>query len=276
MKEFFTLRAFLIFLTMISLNLFSGSALIANPESPIKFYSKKDQLVISPAKSYVIISYNNPWSLFLVRMLREDEITSYLISEREARAKFLANGGEESSFRFQYNDTINFFALQKNRSFEKVGKFSTVVAQVEPGTYVIYGHGNSVGSKSYLYQCFCYGTVGFVAKPGEILDLGFAFTEPSSKPSIIPELKNEVNLGKSMSLDFVHFTTALRSRDKNEQLSSNLSTFNITKPNFFAVGHFIEPNAKTAGRLAPIPGILSYRLGEVIDERTGQAVRPNF
>jgi hypothetical protein len=53
----------------------------------------------------------------------------------------------------------------------------------------------------------------------------------------------------------------------------SLRSFPIERAEYHAVGLFHEPGAGSINRLAPIPGILRYDAGKVIDERTGQAVR---
>jgi len=146
-------------------------------------------------------------------------------------------------------------------------RLAFVLFDVPSGEYILYGH----GGRSAMFQCFCLGTIGFKAPPGQITDLGTMLTAQASRPTGIPELVDSANLGRSAS---GVAAVALRPSHPNED-SAGLDRANIRPARLFAVGPFVEPSVFSIYRLAPIPAVLRYDEGRVIDVATNTEALPH-
>ena len=236
-------------------------------------FRAKDQIELRPDKAYLLLRMDTDLYKFHLHVLRipsDQEVDDFFEARREAFEKAGARGSIEN-FPFNYQGKSNFFDLDPKKYISKAGKIANVLAEVDPGDYVVYG----MGYNEYLHQCFCLGTVGFEAKAGEITDLGTMITAKAWEPSDIPELAGETGLGKGAMVDFGLFAVALVPSGENSQFA-RLNSSKIEPADFHAVGPYTEPNSATINRLAPMPGVLAYRQGRVIDEATGKELPPNW
>jgi hypothetical protein len=90
--------------------------------------------------------------------------------------------------------------------------------------------------------------------------------------SDIPELKAETGFGSNA---FAPGTATLRP-ERATPVPDALRGATIRPVELRVVGKFFDPRATTINRLAPIPGIIEYDAGRVIDARTGQAAQNHF
>jgi hypothetical protein len=142
---------------------------------------------------------------------------------------------------------------------------------VTPGDYIFYGEGFG----GYLMECMCLGTVGFNAPAGQVTDLGTMLIAYAARPSAIPELAGEVDLGPSAMMDYALFAVALRPSHAGGGLPEGMAGATVMPARLRAVGTFVEPNTLLINRLAPIPGVLAYEAGRVIDVATGREALGN-
>ena len=173
------------------------------------------------------------------------------------------------SFVFDYQGAPNLFGVDHKKWLAADAATETVLIEARPGEYVLYGQGFA----GFLYQCLCLGTVGFNAPPGIVTDLGTYMTDNASKPSVFPELAAETNLGRTASMDYMLFATALRPASQTDAVPPSLDARAVRRAEFHAVGPFVDPNVMLINRLAAIPGVLEYRDGRVFDVATGQEAR---
>jgi hypothetical protein len=206
----------------------------------------------------------------LLRIPDDDELERY---EAEKQAAYAASSRKVSyeAFVFSYSGPPNLHGLQRSKAFAQDENYETVLAEVRPGDYVLYGHGYS----GFLYQCLCLGTVGFTAPAGRITDLGTFIMDRADKTSIHPELAEETGIGRTASIDWYLFAAALRPPRPEDALPPGLDAAKVDPAVLRAVGPFVDPNVMLINRLAAIPGVLAYRDGRVIDVRSGQEARPN-
>lgn len=172
------------------------------------------------------------------------------------------------TFDFVYEDISNLANVPMGKPLEKTDTGATHLLEVMPGDYVLYG----VGFAKALHTCLCLGTVGFAAPAGQITDLGTILIALAWRPSDIPELAGETNMGASVNGHVALWAVALR--PASGAVPAALT--GVTPADYRAVGKFLSPIAFNINRLAALPGVLGYRGGDVLDLRSGAVVSPNF
>ena len=124
--------------------------------------------------------------------------------------------------------------------------------------------------------CMCMGTVQFEVKAGQVTNLGnMLWALPQQKQDLTVAQLEAINAadmrakaGKPARPD------AYASPDLDMTVPDSLKDWPVVTAELHAHGKFNNYGAAIVSRLAPIPGVLSYRRDTVIDERTGQAL-PN-
>jgi hypothetical protein len=205
----------------------------------------------------------------ILRVPEAAELAAWEAAKQAAYAKSSRKVPYES-FAFRYDGAPNLHGLGHNKWLAEDETVSTILAEVRPGNYILYGHGYA----GFLFQCLCLGTVGFTAAPGRITDLGTFMTDTAAKQSVHPELAEETGIGPTASMDYNLFAAALRPPRPGEALPAGLDSAKVDPAALHAVGPFVDPNVMLINRLAAIPGVLEYREGRVIDVRTGQEAMP--
>jgi len=231
-----------------------------------------EPIQMSPDKAYLLIRIGLRGSTQDPVFLREPnsaEIAAYDSAKAVAFAK-KGSKGDPQTFIFDYDGAPNLLMLSHKKAFIADKDEATVVAEVQPGSYVLYGQGFG----SVLYQCHCLGTVGFDAAPGVITDLGTYLSDQASKPSVYPELAGETNIGPTARMDFVLFAGALVPPRATDSLPNGVDRLFIRPARLHAVGPFVDPNVMQINRLAPIGGVLRYDGGKVIDVASGVEMKP--
>ena len=175
------------------------------------------------------------------------------------------------NFSFVYEDIVNVANLPMGKPVEKSDTGATHLVEVGPGDYVLYG----VGFAKALHTCLCLGTIGFSAPAGQVTDLGQVLIAQAWRPSDIPELAGESNLGASVNGHIALWAAAVRPAS-GQPLPAMLQGQAVRSADYRAVGKFVSPLAFNINRLAALPGVLGYRGGDVIDLRSGGVVPPNF
>ena len=258
-----------------------GTPLVAKTEpaaAEFRQFKAGEPITLRADRAYVLLRIDTDlykFSGIILRVPGDDEIAAYEAAKQAAYAKLAAKRGDRmepiESFVFDYEGRPNLFSLSPGRSLVTVDKHATVLAEVTPGEYVFYGHGYG----SAIWQCFCLGTVGFTLQPGEVADLGTMLTEKAWEPSAVPELAGEAGLGESAMMDYGLFAVALRPVRPADWMPPGLDAARVTPAPFHAVGPFVETNTLLINRLAPMPGVLAYDEGKVIDVITGAELPPN-
>lgn len=244
------------------------------PGSDVHLFRSKESPQLRTDKAYVLVRFDTTLSPFAVDLLRlpdQQELNEYETAKIAAHAKAGPKAPPIEAFAFTYAGRPNLYELTSQKWFAQDAKIKTVLAEVPPGDYVLYGQG--IGG--VMVQCFCLGTVGFPLPAGRITDLGTMLLDYADRPSAIPELAGETNLGPSARSDYVLLAVGLRPLRGGEGIPSNLAATDIVPPRLHAVGSFVEPNTYLINRLAPIPGVLAYDAGHVIDVPSGKRLLNN-
>ena len=231
-----------------------------------------EPLTIRPDKAYLLVRIDRRGTTQDPVILREPdaaELARYEAAKAAAFAKRGGKGGIES-FLFDYDGPPNLFILSHGKSISSDKTQAVVLAEVRPGDYVIYGQGFG----KVLFQCHCLGTVGFTAAAGVVTDLGTYLSDDASKPSVYPELAGETNIGPTARMDFVLFVGGLVPAGANQPLPQGINPSSVRPAQFHAVAPFVDPNVMHINRLAPIPGVLRYEGGKVIDVASGNEAAP--
>lgn len=147
------------------------------------------------------------------------------------------------------------------RAFEKGAEQRTMLIEAVPGSYVVLG----IGYANIMQTCLCLGTVSFAAEPGRITDLGTMFMFAASEESPFPELAGETGLGASMNGHIFLWAAAIRPSAPGTPVPAVPGGMPVAPAGYRATGKFVVPFAFGVNRLAPIPGILGYDRGDVLD-----------
>ncbi len=268
---------------MSRLALLAGAVLAATPVAavaapqpePFRLVSPNEQPALRADRAYLMMRLEKPayagWqNAIFLKVPSPAELAGYEAAKRAAFAKAGRKAGAYEQFQFDYRGAPNLFAAIPKRAFATLGTQAVVLAEVPPGDYVFYGYGFA----KFVSACWCFGTVGFSAAPGKITDVGTIFIDRADKPSPFPELATETNLGPTAAMDFVLWSGALRPPRAGDAVPAALAGAPRTGATFHAVGPWVDPNVMYANRLAPIPGVLRYDEGRVINVPTGKEMSP--
>lgn len=200
-----------------------------------------------------------------IRLPRADELDAYEVAKRIAFAKAGAKAGDYQSFAFDTGKMNNIYGLDLGKGFANQGTTRTFLVEVEPGTYVLAG----VANHRAMWQCFCLGTVEVQAKAGVITDLGTILIERADRPSSEPELASVTNLGTMGRIDYQLFAGAIRPLRDGASPLTGLYNIPGVAAQYRATAPFVIRSALLPNFLAPLPGVLEYRRGEVFDVKAG-------
>lgn len=171
------------------------------------------------------------------------------------------------NFRFSYFGIKNRQNIDAGRAYIKAKPANTFLVEAVPGSYVLYGAGWQAATST----CLCLGTIGFVAEPGVITDLGEIIIAYAHEKSDRPELAGETGLGPSVNMGHhLLFAVAVKPAQDATNAPATLPKDKIRPANYQAVGKYVTSAVFSINRLAPIPGILAYENGKVIDVKTGK------
>lgn len=180
------------------------------------------------------------------------------------------------AFDFVWSEKSNTENIQFNSPFMKSGDDTLYVVEVPAGEYVLYGAAIGGSFDAHLHLCFCLGTVGFNAKAGEITDLGFFLGDSARWKSPIPELAAESDFGPSSDTVITLLTGTVRPVRSGDLVPPQLAGMLIKAADYHAVGRYFHPAAFGVNRLVPVPGVLAYDRGKVIDVKSGLVMPDHF
>lgn len=201
-----------------------------------------------------------------IRLPRADELEGYEAAKRKAFAKAGAKAGDYQTFAFDTGKMNNIYGLDLGKGFANLGTTRTFLVEVEPGTYVLAG----VANHRAMWQCFCLGTVELQAKAGVVTDLGTILMERADRPSSEPELASVTGLGSMARIDYQLFAGGIR---PGIFPVAGITTIPVVAAPYRASAPFVIRSALLPNFLAPLPGVLEYRRGEVFDVKA-QAILP--
>jgi hypothetical protein len=173
-----------------------------------------------------------------------------------------------ATFNFVYTGIYNLVSMDSGRAFVRGQPETIYLLEVMPGDYVFYGLNWGAG----IHVCMCLGTVGFAAAPGIVTDMGYLLADRVDRVSAIPELRAESGFGPGANAELAYTGATVRLPRSDTSVPEMLRSFEIRPAAYRAVGRFVEPHALSINRLAPVPGILDYDGGHVLDAATGQEV----
>jgi hypothetical protein len=267
-----TIGTFLRIACLIGLGIAAPVSAKYDAERDFRQVKSAESLQLRADRAYLLLRIDTTRLNFgpaILRVPTRQEVDDYEIVKKEAHAKAGKKAGPLESFSFDYQGRPNLFLILPKVSIAAAGKIKTVLVEVSPGDYVLYGIGG-------VYECFCLGTVGFSAQSGQITDLGTMITDWAWQPSVYLELSGEVDLGPSADIDYGLFATAMRPKRSSDSMPVGLDTSKVKSASYRAVGPFLEPSTNLINRLAPMPGVLAYDQGRVIDVITGKEAPSNM
>jgi hypothetical protein len=179
------------------------------------------------------------------------------------------------TFDFVYDEIQNLQHIDAARALARGRPESLYLVEVVPGDYVLYGVTWEAGPP-VMSVCMCLGTVGFSARPGVVTDLGQFVADTVHEVSAIPELRAESGFGPSIYGYRILIGATVRPARPGLTIPAALRGAEIRPADYHAVGKFLDPGAMAINRLAPVPGVLAYDGGRVVDVASGRAVPDNY
>lgn len=248
---------------------------VARDDPAFRQNAAGEPLTLRPDRAYVLIrvkkSAHAGWvAPTFLRVPGEAEIAAFEQLRRAAYAKAGSRAGPYEEFAFQHKDFGNLYGVNLGRNVAETDTLRTVMLDLAPGTYVLVGNGMRRG----MWTCFCLGTVQLTVAAGELADGGTFFGEMASKPSVEPELAAVTNRGSMAQMDYASMAGAVRPYRDSDPVPPALAATKRSPADYRAVGAFVLREALLVNFLAPVPGVLDYRRGEVVDVKTGQIVPP--
>lgn len=275
----------------------------AKPKAPPEFVqiTAKEGVSIKPDKAYILYRTNaTGHGPAFMRIPTRAELDAYAQAKREAfekdkpkliaaREKIIAQKAADEtagrpsraivppeptldSYDFVYTDVLNLQGLDPGKALEKGEGERVMLLEATPGDFVLYG----TGWRNVITTCMCLGTVGFSARAGEIVDLGTILVDIAWQKSAVPELAGETGLGASVNGHLALFAMALRPAAVGGAKPAALASLTVQPAKFRAVGSFVAPGLFNINRLAPVPGVLAYDEGRVVDVQSGKVAPDNF
>lgn len=229
-------------------------------------------------RAYFLFRSDSGVSPVFLRIPTEAEMQAYDAAKREAfakaepklvakRAEAIAAGKPAppiptlEDFNFVWDKVQNAQTVNMGKALEKAGKAKTMLIEALPGRYVLYG----MGFQQVFQTCLCLGTVSFTGEAGKVSDLGTWFVSPAGAQSDVPELAAETGFGPSMNGHIVTWAAAVRPATSSSPVPALLAGKPIAPADYRATGKFVAGFAFGINRLAPIPGVLGYDRGNVLD-----------
>ena len=254
---------------------------------------------LDPAKAYLLVRSPLSLDVKLLRDARPDEVQAYKAERAaalvKARAKYArrlagyegdikawnsmrpeARVGQtkperpveptDENLAFKGMESDKFVTLWGGRVFDKPSQARLIA--VDPGTYRIYGQMIEGNNGSMFGFCLCMGSVQFDAAPGRITDLGsFRYPLAEALREKVKPSWNGLTPGKGG-------LTGMRVEPMRpaDPVPASLAALPREAAAYRAAGKIDNFFGVSIDRLTALPGILSYRRDEVIDERAGAAV----
>jgi hypothetical protein len=159
------------------------------------------------------------------------------------------------NFAFAPPEQDNFIDVTRGREFERTASGYTYFRAVDPGTYIVYGPMIET-PQAILGVCLCMGSVRFDARPGQIVDLGELRLEPEASAG--PAEGRFVGDGRLPSPTIVPAGPGVA-------LPARLAGLPVTPAEFRAADRMPNYFGILIDRLGPMPGVLAYEQGRVID-----------
>ncbi|MBV7259229.1 hypothetical protein [Erythrobacter crassostreae] len=258
------------FITACALALTLPVSALAKDDTSFAQLRKEEAVTVNPEKAYFLFRVPDAAnSIFFLRVPSKADLAAYETAKRaEYDRKKRKMPYEE--FVFDWEEVPNLFEVRPKRKYVEIGdKLRVQIVEAPAGEYVVYG----VGYNGYMYQCNCMGTVGFVAEPGKVTDLGTYLVSNAWDPSPHPELKDESGLGRVARMDFGMFAFGIRPVEGEAFVPAQLAGSEIVPAPYRAIGPWVDRRRIHANRLAAIPGVLEYREGIPFDPVTGDELR---
>lgn len=280
-----------------------AAAMAGAPADQMREIRAGEAVTIQPDKAYILLRTYRPKGtpniepLFL-RVPDDAEMDAYIAARnaafREAepqliaarvkalakaeRAKAQGKAGREAippvptvdNFNFVWKGHANVENVESKHAFVDADPVRTYLIEAPSGQYVLYGASYRGGLRIALHGCFCLGSVSFVAKAGTIVDLGFVLIDQAKTRAAIPEVAVESGFGPSSDPFLPLIAGTVRPVTAKDPVPAEIKRFTIEPADYRAVGKFFHPGASGINRLIPVPGVLAYDGGKVIDVKSGQ------
>lgn len=175
----------------------------------------------------------------------------------------------------EYAKRVNVQSVDDGKPFYQTKAESIYLVEAPPGRFVVYGISWGSGIAG-VHTCFCLGTVGFEVAPDVITDIGYFYGDKIHSVSKIPELAAESGFGPSSDVLGGYLLGGTIRPARAESSLPPALALPVTPARFFAVGKYYSVIAGGINRMVPIPGVLDYDRGKVVDVQSGKVATDNF
>ncbi len=277
----------------------ASAQIYQRPDDMEYFKQKKAPTALEPDSGYVFVRLAKSANKFmaaptLIRTLTDEEVNAYEALKRQKfekakaknekrRAKRIADKAEAKKKRVPYNkpippvltydrfvieyeDVSNVYQVWARKEYRKTERGREVFFKLSPGNYVVY---------DIAGVCMCMGTVQFQVKAGEITDMGMIVADAYDRGGQISEFPEIEAFSKDHGeyrAGFPYAASAIRPATPEMDFPEELLGLKRVNADYRAKGKMPMFFSSMLDRLVPMPGVLSYRLDKIIDERTGETI----
>lgn len=257
-------------------------------------FREGDTVPVSPDRGYVLMRLpERSYNVLLMRYLTPEQLDKFDAARRAAfeaakpkadadRAKIIADnakGGTKKvpdeltldTFVFRYDLMANVLIMKAKYPFatDTTGKY--YLFGLPPGTYAIIGM-SFTGGGEHMNSCACMGSVKFEVKPGRITDMGLVLTGTVGAPVEYPELADYTGKTIVHPPQPVPGAIGLRPYDPAMPRPATLPALPIEVADYRAQGRIPNFFYSMITRMAPVKGVLDYKLDKIIDVKSGEEV----
>lgn len=257
---------------------------------------------LDPTKAYLLVRSPLSLDVRLLRDARPDEVAAYKVERAaalaKARAKYARQAASyerdvkvwnsmapdqrtgqdkperpieptDENLAFKAIESDKFVTIWGGRVFDKPSQ--TRLIAVDPGTYRIYGQMIMGNNGSAFGFCLCMGSVQFDAAAGRVTDLG------SIHFPLAQALRDKVKASWNGLTPGKGGLTAMRVEpmQATDPVPAGVANLPRQAAAYRAAGKIDNFFGVQIDRLTTLPGVLSYKRDEVIDEKAGAAVAAN-
>lgn len=244
-------------------------------------------VTFNPAKAYLLLRSDSQQSLYLMKVPTPDDDARYAALHAEALAKAqrkylkqraaydraVADAAKlpkgtprpqlpeppvepvDATFAFTPFGLMADVGIGPINRFAKDKGASTYLQEVTPGEYRVYGPLSVMPAGGAIGMCFCMGSVKFVARAGEIVDLGVILAADAAKA---PD-------GDSSMPRVGAFSAFLTPAPADMPLDPRLAGTTVRRAEYRPVGKLPNYYGVEVGRIPEMPGVLHYERDRIVD-----------
>lgn len=174
----------------------------------------------------------------------------------------------DANFQFPPIEPEMMLLIGPLNRFAKEGE-STYLSEIRPGTYHIYGPLTALPGLPAIGYCLCMGTVKFEVLPNGITDMGRIVNDVGHH---IRQFDDQAQ--PQMDPDTAVTPFVLEPASTDSPRDPRLAAATVRPAEYSASRQFPNYFGLIVDRINPVPGVIAYRRGEIIDVRAAESGPP--